>query len=89
MLLLNYAEEQRDYRGGSADEHAARVHTICQIIVETKSPVAESRDFAYSVLNLVDMAGSEISTDSEVMQLQTCPDPSLGLFHEAMARLSA
>ena len=42
---------------------------ICQIIVETKSPVAENRDFSYSVLNLVDMAGSEISTDSEVMQL--------------------
>lgn len=64
MQLVHYGEEHRAYRETSKiHEHSSRSHTIFRIYVERYSN--ESQESLHSVLNLIDLAGSERLSELE------------------------
>jgi hypothetical protein len=62
---MQYGEEHRAYRETSIHEHSSRSHTIFQIYIESKHLLTEGR-VRYSVLNLIDLAGSERLNEFEM-----------------------
>jgi centromeric protein E len=62
---MNYGEEHRSYRETNIHEHSSRSHTIFQVYVESKHLMNEGR-IRFSVLNLIDLAGSERMNEFDV-----------------------
>jgi len=58
LILMNYGEEHRVYKETSIHEHSSRSHTIFRVYIES-SPKDKSGPKKSSMLNLIDLAGSE------------------------------
>ncbi|CAI2381149.1 unnamed protein product [Moneuplotes crassus] len=58
LILMNYGEEHRVYKETSIHDHSSRSHTIFRIYVES-SPKNKQGFKKTSMLNLIDLAGSE------------------------------
>lgn len=57
LILMNFGEEHRVYKETSIHEHSSRSHTIFRIHIESLSNDKTSKK--NSMLNLIDLAGSE------------------------------
>jgi alpha-tubulin suppressor-like RCC1 family protein len=71
IILMNYGEEHRSYRGTSIHEHSSRSHTIFQVFIESTSKADSGTGdgrLRFGCLNLVDLAGSERLSEFEVRQ---------------------
>lgn len=58
LILMNYGEEHRVYKETSIHEHSSRSHTIFRINIESNSKNKQGLKKT-SMLNLIDLAGSE------------------------------
>ena len=63
LILMNFGEEHRVYKETSIHEHSSRSHTIFRINIESVSNDKTSKK--HSMLNLIDLAGSERLTEFE------------------------
>lgn len=58
LILMNYGEEHRVYKETSIHEHSSRSHTIFRLYIES-TPKSKHGPKKSSMLNLIDLAGSE------------------------------
>lgn len=71
---MNYGEEHRVYKETNIHDHSSRSHSIFRIYIEIESKnkrnsvEASSENKRYSILNLIDLAGSERLNEFESKQ---------------------